>query len=446
MTTMYPKLRSLPIIGNLPDFAKNPLGFLEKLRREHGDVVGFSITSPFVLVSHPDDIEHVLLETGKTFHKGYQRGFALPRVLGNGLVTSEGDFWRKQRKLAQPAFHAKQISSYADIMVEATLDMLRTWQPNQSLDVHHEMMLLTQRIVLKTLFNVDVGLEVNETSKALDTVLIEMERDFTGVEAFLPGFIPTPSRQRLVKALETLNNLLHGIIVQRRQNPGEHHDLLGMLMDARDDDDNGMSDQQLRDELMTLYLAGHETTSNTLSWTWVLLSQHVNVRTKLDAELEKVLGGRNPTLEDLRSLVYTNAVIKEAMRYYPPVWSLSRVASVDTEIGGYAIPKGTEIFLSQWVTHRDERWFENPLEFKPERWLEGPEPLEKRIPKYAYFPFGGGPRICIGNSFSMMESVLLLAEIAQAYRIHVLEPEAIKFDTGATLRPKNGLPAKLEAR
>lgn len=441
MTPRPPGPSAPPLVGHLSAFARDPLGFLEGLKREHGDVARFRLTRPAVLVSHPDDIERVLLETGKTFHKGYQQGFSMPRVLGNGLVTSEGDFWRRQRKLAQPAFHTGRIGGYADDMVGATRDLLSTWHDGRDLDLHRELMLLTQRIVLKTLFDFDNGADAHDASDALDTVLREMERELGGPEGWLPPFVPTPSRTRLVRALARLDALVYRIVQDRRERPREHRDLLAMLMEARDDDGRGMTDAQLRDEVMTLYIAGHETTSNTLAWTFLLLSRHPDVREALEREVHGVLGDRPATLADLRALRLTDAVVKESMRLYPAIWSISRVASVDTVLGGYRVERGTEVWLAAWVTQRDERWFHDPLAFRPSRWLDGDKP-----PKYAYFPFGGGPRVCIGNSFAQMEAVLLLAEISRRYRVHVPANHDVNIEPGAALRPRGGLPTRLEER
>ena len=445
-STALPGASGWPLIGNLPEFARDPLSFLDDLKGKHGDVARFSLgRSPSVLLSHPDDVGFVLLETGKSFHKGYQQGFSTPLVLGNGLVTSEGDFWRRQRKLAQPAFHAQRIGSYASTMVQFTLEMLNNWHLGQQLDAHAEMMHLTQRIVAQTLFGRDTSDQTAQLGAALNTIMREMDAEFTTLEGFVPGFVPTPSRARLTAAVRQIEQLIVDVTQSRRQSRDQHADLLEMLLEARDDDGNGMTDQQLRDEIITLYIAGHETTSNTLAWTWGLLAQHPQVRARLEAELEQVLLGRAPTFDDLRALAYTNAIIKESMRVRPPVWSISRVASVDVPLREYTIPKGTEVWLAQWITHRDPRWFEDPETFRPERWLEGPEPLEKRIPRHAYFPFGGGPRICIGNSFAQMEAVLLLAAIAQQFRL-TLQPDAQMVPLASmTLRPKHGVPVQLEA-
>jgi cytochrome P450 len=444
-STTLPGANGWPLIGNLPEFARDPLAFLDDLKRKHGDVARFSLgRSPSVLLSHPNDVGFVLLETGKSFHKGYQQGFSTPLVLGNGLVTSEGDFWRRQRKLSQPAFHAQRIGSYAQTMVQYALEMLDNWQPGQHLDAHTEMMHLTQRIVAQTLFGQDTVEQTAELGIALDTIMREMDAEFTTLEGFVPGFVPTPSRTRLTAAVRQIEQLIVDVTQSRRQSRDQHADLLEMLLQARDDDGKPMTDQQLRDEIITLYIAGHETTSNTLAWTWVLLAQHPSVRAKLEAELERVLSGRVPTFDDLRALTYTNAIIKESMRVRPPVWSISRVASVDVQLREYTIPKGTEIWLAQWVTHRDPRWFDDPLAFRPERWLEGPEQLEKRIPRHAYFPFGGGPRICIGNSFAQMEAVLLLATIAQQFRLTLRSDAQITPLASMTLRPKHGVAVRLE--
>ena len=439
--------RSLPLIGNLPRFARDPLGFFCRLSREYGDVARFSLGGGHkaVLVTHPDHIGQVLMETGKTFSKSYQKDFSTAVVFGNGLATSEGSFWRRQRKLAAPAFHSRRLNLYAETMVRFTQDAVEEWQEGRTIDLHEEMMFLTQRIAAKTLFGADVAGVSRGVGEALDDILREMTAEMNGLGAFLPHGVPTPGRSRLKNAVSQIDRVVQGIVDERRADlegspEGESRDdLLAMLMEARDDEGMGMTDKQLRDEIVTLYIAGHETTANALSWAWMLLAQDPATMAELKVELKRVLDGRLPTVEDVPALAYTNAAVKETLRLYPPAWTFFRVAGEGVRIGGYDIPKGTQVWISQWVTHRDGRFFENPNSFAPQRWLDG---LEKRLPRYAYLPFGGGPRVCIGNRFAQMEAVLILATIAQRYRPQVLDggPEP---EPSMTLRPKGEMKARL---
>jgi cytochrome P450 len=432
-----------PIIGTMNDFGRDPLGYLAALHREQGDVAPFSfgVGGLQVLVMHPDAIGEVLQGTGKTFRKGYQSGFVTPKVLGNGLVTSEGDFWRRQRKLAQPAFHTKRISSYAETMVRLTTEALAAWQDGDERDIHHDMMRLTSRIATRTLFSAELA-DADRMEALLNIMMESLKDDFMGLEAFLPHAIPTPRRAELKAAVAEFDRRLLAIIEARRSDTAPYDDLLAMLMEARDEDDQPMSARQLRDEVVTLYIAGHETTANTLTWSWMLLSQNPTVRTKLEAEVAAVLGERPATFADLRALPYTSAIFKETMRLYPVAWSISRMANEDVELGGYYVPKDTNVWIDQFHLHRDSRWYDNPLGFDPDRWLDG---RTENLPKYAYLPFGGGPRICIGNSFAEMEGALLLATITQRYRLNLVADQTFDMDPGITIRPKDGMRVRLES-
>lgn len=435
-------LAGFPVVGNLPQFARNPIGFLNRLQSELGDVAAFSLMgSRSVLVSHPQDVDRVLLETGKRYNNGKSGNMlAMKAILGNGLVASEGDFWRKQRKLMAPSFHHQSIKKYADLIVTCTQDLASTWRDGAERDVHDDMMQLTQRIIMKALFDVDVQDNAQKASQAFDAMMHALGAEMRGIEAVLPASIPTPSRTKLKEGIEYVNNLLEGIIRQRRIDPQEKHDLLTMLMDARDDEGQPMSTQQLLDEIRTLYLAGHETTATTLSWAWLLLSQNPEKYTALQQEVATVLQGRTPTAEDAQLLPYCNAVIKEALRIYPVAWVTRRMALEDVEIRGYHIEKGTFVFLSPWILHHDARWFDQPEEFQPERWLKD---KTEQPAREAYIPFGGGPRICIGNGLAMMESVLVLATLLQNFTVNVLPEQQVEVELAGTMRPKHGLRATL---
>jgi len=403
-------------------------------------------------VNHPDYIEEVLVNQARKFIKGRILR-ANKGVFGNGLLTSEGDFWLRQRRLAQPAFHRARIAAYAETMVRFTERMLEGWpatagrpaqagwRDGRTFDVHAEMMRLTMQIVAKTLFDADVDADAQEVGRALEAIM-EHNSDFRRL-ILTPSWLPTLRNVRAALATRRLNKIIYRIIGQRRAAGRDAGDLLSMLLDAQDEDGSRMTDRQLRDEVITLFLAGHETTALALSWTWWLLAQHPQVEAKLHAELEAVLGGRTPALEDLPKLRYLDHVITESMRLYPPAWGMARLAIEDAEIGGYTIRKGCGVSLSQWVVHRDPRWYESPEEFRPERW-EGD--LLKRLPRFAYFPFGGGPRQCIGNSFAIMEAALILATIAQKFRLRLVAGQTVAPLASITLRPRHGIRVTLEAR
>lgn len=437
-------LPGLPLAGNILDIARNPLEFAERLQRDYGDFAAFSLGkgNKTVLISDPNAVKQVLLETGKSYNRG-DPTYAMRTVLGNGLVTSEGDFWKRQRKLAAPAFQHNSLNRYADLMVTYTQEMMVRWQSGTVYDIYEEMTLLAQRIIMKALFDVDVQESAKKAGSAFDAMMHGLGAQMKGLEALLPSFVPTPTRQKMHAGVDYINGLLMELIEKRRTEGSTEQDLLTMLMDARDEEGNPMSDTQLLDEIRTLYLAGHETTANTLSWSWLLLSQEPQVYAKLEAEIDAVLQGRAATFEDVQQLPYCNAVIKESLRCYPAAWVFQRMALEDVDISGYAIPKGTFIWISPWVLHHDARWFEDPNAFMPERWLK--EKHEQPL-REAYIPFGGGPRICIGNGFAMMEGVLLLATMVQHYRVALLPNHPVEIGVAGTIRPKHGVKATVTAR
>lgn len=431
------------LFGNVAEFRKDRLGFLERCAREYGDCVGIRL-GPFrvMVVNHPDLVEDVLVTQNRRFIKHFALRMAKP-TLGNGLLTSEGDFWRKQRKLAQPAFHRERIAAYASVMVDSTERMLQSWADGQTRDVQDDMMRLTLEIVAKTLFDADVTAASADASIAMETLLRSFTERINNMFR-LPMSFPTPANLRFKRAARRLDDLLFSVITERRATGEDRGDLLSMLLQARDEDDGTrMTDRQLRDETMTLFMAGHETTANTLAWTWYLLANHPEAEARLHAELDDVLGDRPPTFNDLSRLTYADMVITEALRFYPTVWLVGREAIEPCEVGGYPVPVGTTIYMSQWVLHRDARYFDDPESFRPERWADG---LAKRLPRYAYFPFGGGPRICIGNSFALMESVLLLATIARRFRLRLAPDASVTLMPTMTLRPDGGIKMIVTAR
>jgi cytochrome P450 len=396
-------------------FRRDPLSFLTRLAREHGDIVHFIVGSQHAyLLNHPDLIRDVLVNNQDCFHKGraLQRS---KRLLGEGLLTSEGEQHRRQRRLAQPAFHRKRIESYGAVMVDYAARQCDSWRDGETVDIAREMMRLTLAIVGKTLFNADVESDAEEIALALTEIMELFNLLLLPYSEYLER-LPLPHVRRFERARAKLDEIIYRIVEERRRDKLDAGDLLSMLLDARDEegDLSGMSDQQIRDEVMTLILAGHETTANALSWTWYLLAQNAEAESKLHAELDEVLdhGRRLPTVEDLPRLRYTEMVVAESMRLYPPAWVVGRLAVKDYAARDYMIHTGSLVLLSQYVTHRDARFFPAPERFDPERWT--PQARESR-PAYSYFPFGGGARRCIGEGFAWMEGVLLTASIASRW-------------------------------
>jgi cytochrome P450 len=422
------------LVGTGAEFARDPLAFLARCRG-YGDLVRVRFLHiPVFMIHKPALIETVLVTDSSKYVKSMDLRESR-NVLGNGLLTSEGEFWRRQRGLAQPAFHRERIAAYARVITDFAEQMLSGWKDGEARDIHRDMMRLALEIAAKTLFGADIADEAREIGSALHVVLKQFQaRSHT---AFLiPPYLPTPLNLRARKAVRSLDEIVYGIIRKRRANSSSNGDLLSMLLKAQDEDGNRMTDQQLRDESITLLLAGHETTAIALSWTWYLLAQNPNVEAKLLTELRATLGGRPPAFEDLPRLQCTDKVVRESMRLYPPAWVIGREAATDCEIAGYLVPAGAQMYMSQWVMHRDPRYFDEPERFHPDRWT--PE-FSKRLPKFAYFPFGGGPRVCIGAAFAMMEATLLLATIAQRFRVSLLSAERVEPWPSVTLRPRNGV-------
>ncbi len=420
---------------------RDRLGTLMRAARL-GDVVHLHFPNlETVLLNHPELARRVLVDDHRSFSK-QTRGYDTLRIgLGNGLVTSEGSFWRRQRRIMQPGFHRRKVAGFAETMTQAALDMVESWgraaRMGQPIDVDAEMMSLTFRIVGECLFGTDIRGEAGRVGAAV-TTLLEGVVDRVTRPVLLPLSFPTPANRRLRDALRVFDDLVLGIIAERRRSGVEHDDLLDMLIRARDEETGeSMTDAQLRDEVITLVLAGHETTATALSWTFYLLSKAPAVNEKLREELERVLpGGRRPTVEDLRELTYTEAVFKESMRLFPPVWLVARRVTETLELGGYTVPAGYVAFVSPYVMHHDSRSFANPEGFVPERFLGD---RERAIPKMAYVPFIAGPRQCIGNIFAMMEAQLILAVVLSRYDLYLVAGQSIEPLPSVTLRPKHGL-------
>lgn len=431
------------IIGNLGELGRDPLGFLTKCAREYGDIVPLHLgLTPACLLNKPEYIEQVLKDRNLFIKSKGLR--ALGSLIGEGLLSNEGESWFRQRRLIQPVFHQKRIGGYGQIMVDYTEQMIANWQDGEIRDIHEDMMRLTLNIVMKCLFNQDITEgDANKVAHALDVAMnwFESKRK---QGFFVLEWFPRPENIRYKNAIQDMDKSIYQIVNQRRNSQENPGDLLSMLMQAKDEEDGSqMSDKQLRDEVVTLMLAGHETTANALSWTWMLLSQHPEVQSKLIAEIKAVLNGRSPTIADIPNLPYANMVIKEVMRLYPPVSIFARQAAQDCQIGPYEVPSGCHIMISQWVMHRSPRYFDEPEKFQPERWAED---LEKQLPRGVYFPFGDGPRICIGKGFAMMEAVLLLTAIAQNFELDILPEHPIVPQASITLRPEQGIKVILKKR
>jgi cytochrome P450 len=429
--------------GSVTHFRRDQLGFYDACAREYGDVVDTRM-GPYriLLIYHPGAIEEIFVTRNRDFVKS--PGVRLLRpLLGDGLFLSEGDTWLRQRRLLQPVFHRQRVAGYGDVMAAFAGRHVAGWKDGGVFEVHGEMMALTQAIVGKTLFDADVSGDAHEVGQAARVLAEDFGARLSSFQ-LIPYWVPTPRNLRSRRAIQRLDRLIHRLIAERRASGEDRGDLLSMLLHAQDADDGSrMTGQQVRDEAMTMFLAGHETTAVALSWTWYLLAQHPEADARLAAELQEVLGGRPPSVADLPRLTYAAMVVTEAMRLYPPAYGIGRQAAQATEIAGHAIaPK--DIFIAPtWTVQRDRRWFDEPESFRPERWAGD---LAQRLPRFAYFPFGGGPRQCIGNSFAQMEAVLILATIAQRFRLSLVPGQRITPTPYITLRPEPGIRMLLARR
>ena len=442
-----PGPRGLALLRAARAISTDPLGMYESLRAEYGDVVGARLGwLDMIMAFHPDGVGHVLHERHVVYHKDNPDYRMLRPVLGDGLVTANGDLWRRQRRLIQPAFHRQRVEAFGTLMTERALGVAEAWEraarAGTPLDVAAEMMRLTLEIATSTLFGVDGGdlaAVVREQFTVVNRRVIEL---FSRPWMTLPvaRSLPTPGNLRARRALRELDAVVHRIIVEKRAQPGAGDDLLSMLLEARDEE-GGMSDRQLRDEVMTMLLAGHETTANALAWTFHLLSRYPFAAERLRAELDEVLGGRAPTVDDLPRLEYCRMVIEESMRLYPPVWTFSRTPREPDAIQGFDVPVGAVVIMSPWITHRHPAVWEDPERFDPERFT--PERAAQR-PRFAYIPFAAGPRQCIGSGFAMTETQLVLGTLAQRFRLQPVDDREVVPEPLVTLRPRGGLPMRLQ--
>jgi cytochrome P450 len=429
---------------NFLELTRDPLNFLSRLARQYGNVSRFSVVMRRAfLINHPEYIKDLLVTSNHKFEKS-PAVQSMKRVLGEGLLTSEGEFHLRQRRLAQPAFHRQRVAAYGTAMVEYAERMRQKWQDGATLDIHREMMDLTLAVVGKTLFDADIASNAKEIGEAMETFL-GLFRTMLLPIADLLERLPLPSIRRMKQARARLDEIVYRLIGERRSSGEDRGDLLSMLLAAQDveGDGRGMTDLQLRDECVTLILAGHETTANALTWTWMLLAHHPEVEARLHAEIDSALAGRLPTVDDLPHLEYAEMVLAESMRLYPPAFAIGRRTLEDHEFGGYHVPADSIVLASQWVMHRDPRYYPDPLHFDPQRWT--PEARAAR-PKFAYFPFGGGPRVCIGEAFAWMEGVLLLTTLAQRWKLRLVPGHPVDTHPVITLRPRYGMPMTLSRR
>jgi cytochrome P450 len=440
---LAPGPKGSPILGVMSEFSSDTFGFIERCR-DYGDVVRMRflyLTAYFLY--HPHDVEYVISTNAKNFIKSRnQRSPLFQRLVGNGLLTSEGEEWKRQRRLAQPAFHRHRINAYAETMVDYGQRTISTWREGEIRDIHRDMMRLTLEIVVKTLFNADVSADADKVGRVLSRIVTPFAGQAT-LKWILDNRLPTTTHRLFNRDAREIDEIVYRIIDERRRTGQDQGDLLSMLLKAHDEDGSQLNNKQLRDEVMTIFLAGHETTALTLSWTWYLLAQNPETERKFHAELADVLGERLPTMADLSRLRYTEMIAKESMRLYPPAYALGREAVEECEIGGFRVPAGAQVFMFQWATQRDARFFAQPEKFQPDRWTEE---FSNSLPKYAYFPFGGGPRACIGNYFAMMEIVLLLATIGQRFRFSLVPGHPVSLMPAMSLRPKNGIKVVVHSR
>jgi cytochrome P450 len=442
---MPPGPKGLPIVGVALQIRRDALGALSRAAREYGDIVRLPIMSQErIFINHPDLIEQVLVIQQSKFHKSELTKKITGRLLGEGLLISEGDIWRRQRRLAQPAFHRSRISEYGATMAEITDAHVRGWRDGEERDLAREMMSLTLNLAVRTLFGTTLDVDPQQVGRAM-TFLMRYSLNRQRSPLRVPETWPTPSNRRATRELAFVDSLVYQIIADRKGQHDSHRreDLLSMLMGVMDEDGSQMTRQQLRDETMTLFIGGHETTAQMLAWAWYLLSEHPAAEERLNEELRSVLGGRIPEAADFGKLPYLQAVMNETLRLYPPAYIMARTSIEPCELGGYEFPAGTTMLMSQWVMHREARYYEQPTEFRPERWTEG---LASRLPAGAFFPFGDGPRRCIGQGFALLEAAIVIGTLAQRFRFRLVPGHPVVPEPLVTLRPRHGMRMTLHAR
>jgi cytochrome P450 len=438
-----PGPKGLPILGLALDVRNDALGTLQRLAREYGDVVNMPVMGMNrVLLNRPEYVQQLLILEHAKLHKSTLTKLVVGPLLGQGLLISEGDFWRRQRRLAQPAFHRSRTNEYAPVMVECALERMRDWHGGETRNIAEEMMKLTLEVAVRTLFGTSLAGDSDTIGKAM-TFLMRHYLRRARTPWRVPESWPTPANRRARREVEYMDSLIYGIISDRKKDTQPRNDLLSLLMAAMHDDGSQMTERQVRDESMTLFVAGHETTALSLAWTWYLLGENPAAEARLHEELSAVLGGRPAVVSDLEKLSYLNAVVHESLRLYPPAFIMARMNVETVSVGGYEIPPRSTLLASQWVMHRDARFFEQPEQFIPERWLDG---LESRLPAGAYFPFGDGPRRCIGQGFAQLETALVIAAIAQKFSFRLKKGFPVVPEPLVTLRPKYGIEMTIDSR
>jgi cytochrome P450 len=430
---------SIPLAGHFLAYGRDPLGFVVRTVQEFGGVVPIRFGPvPALLIAEPAAIEEVLVERHRDFRKS-RAARRVGVVVGDGILLSEGEVWRGHRRLVQPAFHHQRLASYGDVMVGETERMLAGWSGGETRDIHAEMVALTLAIVARSILDSQLeASDVAEVEQAAGDLTDHFESRFNSLRFFVPDLLPTPGNLRMRRAVRRLDQIIYRLIRSRRASGASGSDVISMLLGA-----GGMSDREVRDELMTLFLAGHETTALALTWALHLLGERPEADAALAAELAAVLDGHPTTIADMPRLPYTEAVILESLRLYPPAYAISREAVRATTIAGRAVSRGSVAFISVWAVHHDPVRFDDPWSFRPERWLDG---LGQRLPRGAYLPFGEGPRKCVGASFAMQEAVLVLATIARRFRLSSASDQAIPLRPAVTLRPAGEIPMTIQDR
>jgi cytochrome P450 len=439
----------LPILGLTLAIRKDALGTLRRVAREYGDIVRLPVAfQDRIFLNHPDFIEQVLVIQQAKFYKSELTKRLTEGLLGQGLLISEGDFWRRQRRLAQPAFQRARITEYSAAMAESAERHIHDWRDGEQRDLAGEMMALTLDVAVRTLFGTTLPAEAQQVGRSM-TFLMRYQLGRMRSPVRIPENWPTPRNKRALRERGFLDSLVYRIIEERQEerqsqgNSSGRNDLLSLLMSAMDEDGTQMTHRQLRDETMTLFLAGHETTAQALAWTWYLLAENPAAEARLHDELRGVLNGRPPEPSDFPKLPYLYAMLHEVLRLYPPAYITARTSIETSQIGGYEFPAGSTLLMSQWVMHRDARYFDAPDAFRPERWLDG---LADRLPAGAYFPFGDGPRRCIGQGFAMMEAAIVIGTLAQRFQFRLVPGHPVVPEPLVTLRPRFGIHMKLQAR